>query len=1627
MFRVVPVYLHFGKSVVDTLAFLDEGASVTLIEKTLAKKIALIGEREQLTIRWTADISRTEKDSLRADIQISPKGDNKRWLLRDVRTVSQLRLPVQHLCSDNLKEQYPLLKEIPVQSYREARPGILIGLNNLDVIAPLETKIGNIGDPIGVRSKLGWSIYGPIKHTPASGPSEYVEIHEEPTNQEIHDLIKFQYAVEESAVAMATESKDNQRAREILEKTTVRIGDRFETGLLWSKCDVWFPESYGMAFGRMQQLERRLAKTPELHKTVCKQIEEYLQKGYAHEITSDELVKTDIHKTWYLPLNVVLNPKKPGKVRLVWDAAATVNGISLNTQLLKGPDMMVSLPAVICRFRERPVAFGADIREMYHQIRIRAEDKQAQRFLFRKDTSKPPTIYVMDVATFGAACSPCSAQFIKNRNANEFATDYPEAANAILYNHYFDDYYHSTDTPEEAIQLATEVRYVHSKGGFDIRNWVSNSKTVLAGIGEPETDCNIHFNRNKETDNERVLGIVWNPHDDVFSFSTAHRENMQCYLTGESRPTKRIVLSCVMGFFDPLGLLSPFTIHGRILIQDLWRSGCEWDDPVDDDSLAKWKRWTSVLHEVENLRIERCYLGNLRSNEIQILEIHVFTDASEHAYGCAAYFRIHWAGGIKVSLVMSSVKVAPLKRVSVPRLELMAAVRGAKIMTIVKKNHSLNATRCFLWTDSQTVLSWITSEARNYQQFVSFRIAGIQELTNVSDWRWVPTKLNIADVLTKWNSCSPLDSNGPWFRGPAFLYDLENHWPEQIRQPINTTEEIKQCFLSLHETVPENSVIDVGKYSTWNRSLRIVATIYRFICNLKRKKNGEPILCSKAEGLQEKLLLKKINCEICPLDCDELKRAEIILWKQAQHDSFPEELHTLQQVLEERKNSLKYRLRKSSKLYKLSPMLDNEGVLRVNGRTERAEYLPFDQRFPIILPRGHVITLRLLQQYHERFGHANRETVFNEVNQKFCIPGLRRAIRLVAKDCMWCKVHRCVPHVPLMSPLPIQRITPQLGPFQAVGVDYLGPLGITVGRRVEKRWVAVFTCLSVRAIHLEVVYSLSTQSCLMAIRRFMCRQGTPQEFFSDNGTNFTGAWNEMCKQVNYNCAEAIVSSRTKWHFNPPGTPHMGGIWERMVRSVKEAMKALNDGRKLTDEILWTTLSEVQEMINLRPLTYKPQDDSCEEALTPNHFLRTVKAEDFQPTTETELADALKSIFHRAQFLADKMWQRWIKEYLPSINQRTKWFQEIRKLQKNDLVFVVTGKDRKQWVRGIVEEVLEGQDGKVRQALIRTGNGVNRRSVVNLAVLELGAGSKTVQATDLKELRVGGVDVTHSSRASHDCSFTVVPPDATICQLRIDFTAFSISQPDANGVCAIDNIQVSGGASSVPVICGDNNGQHVYVTFSGTNPIYINVMTTASTSFQRIWNLQLSLISCTSAFKAPAGCLQYFLSSSGEVASLNYGSSANPALNALGMTGTRQLANQNYGICIAAAAGMCSITYTLPTGDSFAFTMTNDATAVAAATLGTGAVGAQGVACTTDYLIIPNPTGINNDRFCGLGLDPITSNTIPFNLYYITNANDQGDVANRGFRLGPVMKKNHNWNFNKLHPANTPVLSLMKVA
>ncbi|XP_049284605.1 uncharacterized protein LOC125764417 [Anopheles funestus] len=1306
LFRIVPVTVYGASAAVNTFAFLDEGSSMTLVDEDLAVQLGVKGEREPLCIKWTGDTTRMEPSSMKIDFEIGPVTASKRFPMKAVRTVSRLSLPQQTFKMGD--GSWDHLKQLPIQEYQDARPRILIGLDNIRLAVPLKTREGSPGDPVAVKCRLGWSVYGKASGAHSGKVLHICECNVGDANPCIQEALRKFYELEQlGAVTSEAQDPDVRRAQTILESTTKRIGNRFESGLLWKLDDFELPSSLGMARRRLECLERRMERDINLKTVVHCQVKDLLEKGYIHKATAAELSGADPKRIWYLPLGVVTNPKKPGKVRIIWDAAAKVQGTSLNDMLLKGPDELASLPGVLFRFRAYGIAVCADVKEMFLQIRMRKEDTHAQRFLWRENPTDDVEVYLVDVVTFGSACSPATAQYVKNRNAKEHAEMYPRAESGIVSSTYVDDYLDSFSTVEEAARVAKDVHRIFQNGGFVLRNWLSNDGNVLEQLGLDNTFLNAKSLTSATDEGERVLGLRWNPKSDELTFYTQTCKEMARIFDAEHTPTKREVLKCVMSLFDPLGLLAHYTIHGRILIQDLWRAGTAWDETIDQRQIRDWRRWVDLFPIVAQIRIPRCYFPGTLEETYDQAEMHLFVDASQLAYGCVVYLRVIDAGGEPhCTLVCGKSKVAPLKPLTIPKMELQACLLGVRMLRTMESHHPFRTKRRVLWTDSMVALSWIHADPRNYRPFVANRVAEIREKSDLTEWRWVPTHENPADETTKWKGPTKLGWDSIWFQGPTFLLLDESSWP--MKKPVSTTpeEEIRRVHLHLEKVNHDLLPIDAERFSRLERMLRTLAWIIRYADNLKRSVDGKP----KYFGL---------------LTQEEMERAERVMWRRAQGEFFQEEVRGLKDMGEEARCRT---VSKDSPIYGLLPYADEFGILRMRGRIGAAPELPYSARFPIILPRDSRITHLLVDMYHRRFRHANNETVVNELRQQYQIPKMRRLVAKVARCCVFCLIRRSLPQIPPMAPLPAQRLTSHVRAFTYVGLDYFGPLFVRRGRAREKRWVALFTCLTVRAIHLEVVSSLSTDSCIMAVRRFVARRGSPVEFFSDNGTNFQGASQQLRREIdarNETLATTFTNANTRWTFNPPGAPHMGGVWERMVRSVKAAIGTVAELQRTPhDETLLTVMAEAEGMINSRPLKYLPLDSASQEALTPNHFLMGSSSGVKQrPVASTSLQAGLQSSWKMTQHILDGMWRRWIREYLPVLARQTKWFEPVRELVVGDLVLIVDAGVRNQWKRGMVERVIPGADGRVRQAWVRTNTGTLRRPVAKLALLEVRHGDQ----------------------------------------------------------------------------------------------------------------------------------------------------------------------------------------------------------------------------------------------------------------------------------------------------------------
>lgn len=728
-----------------------------------------------------------------------------------------------------------------------------------------------------------------------------------------------------------------------------------------------------------------------------------------------------------------------------------------------------------------------------------------------------------------------------------------------------------------------------------------------------------------------------------------------------------------MSIYDPLGFLVAFLVYIKILLQDIWRSKVLWDEAIPDKEFSKWLLWITLLPEVEKVRIPRCYSLTLSTGDAKTTQLHLFVDASENAFAAVAYFRFEIDGQVECALIGAKTKVAPQQIMSIPRLELQAAVLGTRLANSIREGHAMPIQNTFMGSDSKTVLCWINSDPRKYRQFVAFRVGEILENSDVRNWRWVPTKLNVADEATKWQ------------RNPEFDPSNrdETKWPtdNKAESRIESSEEVRAQLR--HASKPLPITVNVDYFSRWNRLYQAQASLGR-CCNViqaKAKHNAVPA---------------------GPVTTGELEAGKIQLYKRAQLEYYAPEIAELQKP--------DSRLKRGNTLFKLSPYLDTKGVLRIRGRIDAANQVDDDTKRPIIMPRNHRVTELIVLEYHHDFHHIHHESVLNEVRQRFYIARLRVLYKVIRSKCQRCKIERAMPIPPEMGALTPVRLAAFTRPFTYTGVDCFGLISVTVGRRTEKRWGIIFTCMTIRAIHLEVIYSMNSDSCIMSLRNFIARRGTPNVIISDNGTNFHGADREL-RQALENMQSHCAPAGIEWKFIPPASPHMGGSWERLIRSVKQVLTQIMPQRNPSDELLRAMLMEAESIVNSRPLTFVPLEADEEEALTPNNFLLGSSSGEKPPGEFTDSDLILRKNWKKSPQLANIFWKKWVKSYLPTLTRRTKWFTHTKAIEVGDIALIVDENlPRNSWPMGRI--------GATRKVTIQTKSGIYDRPAVNIAILDI---------------------------------------------------------------------------------------------------------------------------------------------------------------------------------------------------------------------------------------------------------------------------------------------------------------------
>ena len=1091
---------------------------------------------------------------------------------------------------------------------------------------------------------------------------------------------------------------------------SVQLKDgHYELALPWKNPQPSLPNNKPIAVRRLMLLKKRLTKDNDLYQKYSAFMQDLLQKGYARKLPEEKRCQQS-NTTWYLPHHPVFHPQKPDKVRVVFDCAAEYGGTSLNKELLQGPDLTNSLVGVLTRFRQGPVAMMADIEAMFHQVRVQPEDCDALRFLWwpDNDLNCEPEEYQMMVHLFGGVSSPSCANFALQRTADDNAKEFgPEIVKSVKRNFYVDDCLKSNENEQEAINAAEQLRLLLARGGFRLTKWLSNSPKVIESIPELERSKSlkemIHFT---DLPTERALGVLWNVRADTFGYS----------ISLKNKPlTRRGILSIVSSVYDPLGFAAPFILLAKEILQDLCRLNIGWDDPIPEEYAKRWNEWLKDLPKLEGLNVKRCFKPT-EFGEVTSSELRHFSDASQRGHGAVSYLRmVNAKDEIHCAFVMGKSRLAPLKSITIPRLELSAAVLATKLDKTVKKEIDVQVNTSFFWKDSTCVLSYISNQDKRFHTFVANRVSAIHDASFPSQWNYVDTKANASRGL----EIEELLKDKRWLEGPEFLWKTKDCWPKLESDDVSTVKEDdpevkngKSLAITTKPLVIQSLNDIFARISSWYRLKRFVAWMLRYKSALRqaceRRLRGEP-----GPG----------HTKLRSITLVEMQAAEGEIVKIVQRESFPNEIA----AIKKKENSVaggnveRREIKPSSSIYKLDPMLKND-VLCVGGRF-RNSTLAEEAKNPAILPKGHHVVKILIEYYHEISAHSGTEHVLALLRERYWIVGARVTIKSVLGRCYDSKKRRAPVGEQKMADLPDDRVTPGKPPFAYVGVDCFGPFTVKRGRSHVKRYGVLFTCLAIRAVHIEIANNLDTDSFINALRRFVARRGQPEEIRSDNGTTFVAGNRELWQSINLWNQEKIeqflMQRNVKWIFNTPKASHHGGVWERCIRTVRKVLNAITKEQVLDDERLYTPMCEVEAIVNSRPITKVLDDPKDLEALTPNHLLLLRKGSHLPPGVFTINDTYSRRKWKQVQYLADIFWKRWVKEYLLRLQERQRWSKTRRNFAVGDIVLLVDeSSPRSAWPLGrIIEVRCNSKDNLVRSVSVKTQSTTLSRPVSKIVLLE----------------------------------------------------------------------------------------------------------------------------------------------------------------------------------------------------------------------------------------------------------------------------------------------------------------------
>ena len=1023
------------------------------------------------------------------------------------------------------------------------------------------------------------------------------------------------------------------------------------------------PDNFHICKQRLDSLLRKLNK-PENGETlkayvevICKQ----LQEDVIEEVSPGQSTDTVIH---YLPHHGVVKKDKLHSVRIVYDGSARSHkkSLSLNECLEAGPCLVNNLAAVLMRFRMFDVAITADISKAFLQLSLHEDDRDLTRFIW-KDNGDPDNslkIYRFKRVPFGLTSSPFLLHATIIHHLSQYKNQYPEIVSKLLQSFYVDDMLTGTDSHNEAIELVNKCDSIMKEASFKLSKWISNSSQVLI-------DCKIPDENKISETNVKILGIFWNTDRDHFTYNTQEIVN----LASNSKPTKRNVLKILQKVYDPLGMVSPFLITAKILFQELCKLNLSWNEELPENLLIQWENWTADLHKLDQIRIPRA----IKKTSDSSFELIGFSDASKCAYAAVVYIRCI-SKEVTTSLVITKSRVAPMKNLTIPRLELLGAVLLARLVQTVKEFlNKWKFGRIMYFTDSLNVLYWINGP-KKWNRFISKRLEEINQISEKHQWNHCDGNDNPADYPTRGLTVDQLKQSTHWMHGPAWLsnpsYEPHNHLNSLTPTRDCLQEEVKSLHVNAAvEASGLSRIVSLKDYSNLNRLINTTSFIYYFIEKLIKKRNVS--------------------------HTDVRKLAEIQWIKDQQRHYYTDVISYLKGEVKRPSSSIKNQL---------DLFLDEDGVIRCAGRFKYAT-LPYNAKYPILLPKKSHLTTLIIKDRHKLAKHAGIKSTLAEVRTDFWLPRGKRMVENIVRSCIVCRRFTAKPYMtPGPPPLPQIRLS-EMPPFTNTGIDFAGPLFCRErgSERAYKSYIALYTCASSRAIHLELVPSLSSISFMNSLIRFISTRGIPHIIISDNAKTFKKTAEDLnCMITRSPTKEYVENKKITWLFYLEKSPWWGGFIERLVQSVKSILRKTLYRTFLSYDEMSTLLKEIEAVLNSRPITHMFEE--IEDPLTPAHLLigkRLTKL----PATTSFINDTDKTNDYREKILK-VFQQRWRDEYLSQLQdyhisqQRSKGVDY--EPMEGEVVIMKENTPRSMWKLAKVQNTHRGRDGKIRSIEIKKPNG-----------------------------------------------------------------------------------------------------------------------------------------------------------------------------------------------------------------------------------------------------------------------------------------------------------------------------------